>query len=238
MARNKLRKEKELNQIKKSTNVFFNIIFIILSALCIFPIVFVFSISISSETSIQKNGYQLIPQELSAAAYQFLWNERGTILHAAFISILVTALGIILSVLLTTTMGYVVSRNTYKLKSFYTWVIFIPMIFNGGMLAGYVVNTNILHLRNSIWALILPLAVSPFNIVICKTFFKTTIPDSIVESAKMAQDSFEFLHRSFYRFQSRSLQQSHCSRHLDIGMTGFRHPYIFQTRIYRHYSLC
>lgn len=52
MARNKLRKEKELNQIKKSTNVFFNIIFIILSALCIFPIVFVFSISISSETSI------------------------------------------------------------------------------------------------------------------------------------------------------------------------------------------
>ena len=184
MARNKLRKEKELNQIKKSTNVFFNIIFIILSALCIFPIVFVFSISISSETSIQKNGYQLIPQELSAAAYQFLWNERGTILHATFISILVTALGIILSVLLTTTMGYVVSRNTYKLKSFYTWVIFIPMIFNGGMLAGYVVNTNILHLRNSIWALILPLAVSPFNIVICKTFFKTTIPDSIVESAK------------------------------------------------------
>ena len=185
MARNKLRKEKELNQIKKSTNVFFNIIFIILSALCIFPIVFVFSISISSETSIQKNGYQLIPQELSAAAYQFLWNERGTILHATFISILVTALGIILSVLLTTTMGYVVSRNTYKLKSFYTWVIFIPMIFNGGMLAGYVVNTNILHLRNSIWALILPLAVSPFNIVICKTFFKTTIPDSIVESAKI-----------------------------------------------------
>lgn len=184
MARNKLRKEKELNQIKKSTNVFFNIIFIILSALCIFPIVFVFSISISSETSIQKNGYQLIPQELSAAAYQFLWNERGTILHATFISILVTALGIILSVLLTTTMGYVVSRNTYKLKSFYTWVIFIPMIFNGGMLAGYVVNTNILHLRNSIWALILPLAVSPFNIVICKTFFKTTIPDSIVESGK------------------------------------------------------
>ena len=185
MARNKLRKEKELNQIKKSTNVFFNIIFIILSALCIFPIVFVFSISISSETSIQKNGYQLIPQELSAAAYQFLWNERGTILHATFISILVTALGIILSVLLTTTMGYVVSRNTYQLKSFYTWVIFIPMIFNGGMLAGYVVNTNILHLRNSIWALILPLAVSPFNIVICKTFFKTTIPDSIVESAKI-----------------------------------------------------
>lgn len=178
-------KKKEINQIKKSTNVFFNIIFIALSALCIFPIVFVFSISVSSEESIQKNGYRLIPEEFSSAAYQFLWNERGTILHATFMSILVTALGILLSVLLTTTMGYVVSRNSYKLKGFYTWVIFIPMIFNGGMLASYVVNANILHLRNTIWALILPLAVSSFNIVMCKTFFKTTIPDSIVESAKI-----------------------------------------------------
>lgn len=185
MAAKVKKKKKEFNQIKKSTNVFFNIIFIILSALCIFPIVFVFSISISSETSIQKYGYRLIPEEFSNAAYQFLWNERGTILQATFMSILVTALGILLSVLLTTTMGYVVSRNNYKLKGFYTWVIFIPMIFNGGMLASYVVNANILHLRNTIWALILPLAVSSFNIVMCKTFFKTSIPDSIIESAKI-----------------------------------------------------
>ena len=181
----KNKKHKELNQIKKSTNVFFHIIFIMLSALCIFPIVFVFSISISSENSIQKYGYQLMPAELSGAAYQFLWNERSTILHATFISVLVTGLGILISVMLTTTMGYVLSRRTYKLKGLYTWIVFIPMIFNGGMLAGYVVNTNILHLRDTIWALILPLAVSSFNIVICKTFFRTTIPDSIVESAKI-----------------------------------------------------
>ena len=82
-------------------------------------------------------------------------------------------------------MGYVLSRVNYKLREFYTWLVFIPMIFNGGMLASYVVNSNILHLRNTIWALILPLAVSSFNVVICKTFFKTTIPDSIIESAKV-----------------------------------------------------
>ncbi len=178
-------KERQLNQIKTSTNIIFNLIFIILSLLCIFPVVFVFSISISDETAIQKYGYRIIPAEVSNAAYQFLWNERDTILHALWISILVTGLGIIISVLLTTTMGYVLSRNTYFLKGFYTWLVFIPMIFNGGMLASYVVNSNILHLRNTIWALILPLAVSSFNVVICKTFFKTTIPDSIVESAKV-----------------------------------------------------
>lgn len=178
-------KVRNLNQISKGTDAFFNLVFILLSLLCIFPVVFVFSISISSEAGIQKYGYQIIPTELSASAYQFLWNERGTILHALFISVLVTAIGIVISVLLTTSMGYVLSRNTYALKGFYTWVVFIPMIFNGGMLASYVVNANILHLRDTIWALILPLAVSSFNVVICKTFFKTTIPDSIVESAKM-----------------------------------------------------
>lgn len=178
-------KVRNLNQISKGTDAFFNLVFILLSLLCIFPVVFVFSISISSEAGIQKYGYQIIPTELSASAYQFLWNERGTILHALFISALVTAIGIVISVLLTTSMGYVLSRNTYALKGFYTWVVFIPMIFNGGMLASYVVNANILHLRDTIWALILPLAVSSFNVVICKTFFKTTIPDSIVESAKM-----------------------------------------------------
>lgn len=178
-------KVRNLNQISKGTDAFFNLVFILLSLLCIFPVVFVFSISISSEAGIQKYGYQIIPTELSASAYQFLWNERDTILHALFISVLVTAIGIVISVLLTTSMGYVLSRNTYALKGFYTWVVFIPMIFNGGMLASYVVNANILHLRDTIWALILPLAVSSFNVVICKTFFKTTIPDSIVESAKM-----------------------------------------------------
>lgn len=64
-------------------------------------------------------------------------------------------------------------------------VVFIPMIFNGGMIASYVVNTNMLGLKNSVWALIWPLAVSSFNIIICKTFFRTTIPDSIIESAKI-----------------------------------------------------
>jgi len=178
-------KKKEINQIKKSTDIVFNIIFIFLSLICIFPVLMVFSISISSEASIAQYGYQLIPHEVSTAAYEFLWNEKDVILHALWISVLVTAIGIVVSVLLTTSMGYVLSRPNYKLKPFYTWLVFIPMIFNGGMLASYVVNANLLQLRNSIWALILPLAVSSFNVVICRTFFKSTVPDSIIESAKI-----------------------------------------------------
>lgn len=174
-----------LNQIKTSTNVIFNVIFLVLAVMCIIPLLFVFSISITDEESIRANGYQLIPQALSASAYQFLWNERMTILRAAFMSVLVTVVGTIISIGLNTSMGYVVSRRNFKLKTIYTWLIFIPMVFNGGMLASCVVTNNILGLNNSIWALILPLACSAFSVTICRTFFRTTVPDSIIESAKI-----------------------------------------------------
>ncbi|GMQ59206.1 carbohydrate ABC transporter permease [Vallitalea sediminicola] len=186
-----LKKNKEktetlkFNKIKKSSNGIFNIIFIIASIICIAPIIFVFMISITSEKSLAKYGYHLIPKEFSLDAYMFLYQEADVIIKALFISILVTCLGTLIGVILTTTMGYVLSRPDYKLKGFLTWIVFIPMIFNGGMIATYVVYTNFLGLKDSIWSLILPLAVSSFNVIICKTFFRTTIPESIIESARI-----------------------------------------------------
>ena len=168
----------KINRVKGGTNAAFNVLFALLAAMAILPVIFVFIISISSEESIRLVGYSFAPRGFSASAYAFLWNERATILQALFISVSVTCMGTLLGLALTTTM-------VFKMKSFYTWVVFIPMIFNGGMVASYVVNANVLGLKNTIWALILPLAVSSFNIIICKTFFRSTIPDSIIESAKM-----------------------------------------------------
>ncbi len=177
--------EMRLNRIGKGTNFLFNILFLVLALACIVPVVFVFMISITSEASLAKYGYQLFPREFSLKSYQFLWGEKAMILRALAISVLVTVSGTAIGVALTTTMGYVLSRPGYKLNGFLTWIVFIPMIFNGGMIASYVVNTNLLNLKNSIWVLILPLAVSSFNVIVCKTFFRTTIPDSIIESAKI-----------------------------------------------------
>lgn len=175
----------KMNHVRPGTNAGFNLLFTLLAAMAIIPVLFVFMISISSEESIRVSGYSFVPQSFSNSAYMFLWNERATILSALWISVLVTVSGTVLGLALTTTMGYVLSRPGFKLKGFYTWVVFIPMIFNGGMVASYVVNANILNMKNTIWALILPLAVSSFNIIVCKTFFRSTIPDSIIESAKI-----------------------------------------------------
>ncbi|WP_169082511.1 carbohydrate ABC transporter permease [Paenibacillus sp. PL91] len=175
----------KFNRTSKVVNIFFNLIFIILALLCVIPVVVVLSISFSSEDSIRETGYHLLPIALSGEAYAYVVKQGTMILRALGVSALVTAVGTVLGVLLTTSMGYVLSRPTYKLNGFLTWVVFIPMIFNGGLVSSYFINTNLLGLKDSVWALILPLAVSSFNVIICKTFFKSTIPDGLIESAEI-----------------------------------------------------
>ena len=118
MAKNKkdldLADSSNLNQIKKSTNVVFNILFVILALTCIIPVVFIFIISITSEQSIKMNGYQFIPESYSLDAYKFLFREGEMILRALGVSVLVTAVGTTLGVILTMLMGYVLSRSNYK----------------------------------------------------------------------------------------------------------------------------
>ncbi|MDQ8739136.1 carbohydrate ABC transporter permease [Paenibacillus sp. LHD-38] len=175
----------KFNRTSKVVNIFFNLIFIILALLCVIPVVVVLSISFSSEDSIRETGYHLLPVALSGEAYAYVVKQGTLILRALGVSALVTVVGTLLGVLLTTSMGYVLSRPTYKLNGFLTWVVFIPMIFNGGLVSSYFINTNLLGLKDSVWALILPLAVSSFNVIICKTFFKSTIPDGLIESAEI-----------------------------------------------------
>ena len=171
------------NRISKPTNLIFNMIFLLLALAAIVPFVLVLMISISNEEMIRLYGYHLIPKKFSLDAYRFLWNERNTMLQSLGISLANTIIGTLISVALTTSMGYVLSRPQYRLKGFLTYMIFIPMIFSGGMVASFVVNVNILHLRDTIWSMILPLLLSSFNIVICRSFFKSTIPESVIESA-------------------------------------------------------
>ncbi len=189
MAKNKkdldLADSSKLNRISGSTNAIFNIIFILLALICIIPVFFVFMISISSEESIAQNGYRFIPEVFSLDAYKFLGREISMILDALGVSVIVTAVGTALGVALTTLMGYVISRRSYKLNNFFTMLVFVPMVFNGGMISSYVVNTQFMHLKDTMWALILPLCVSSFNVVICKTFFRTNIPESVIESAQI-----------------------------------------------------
>lgn len=175
----------EYSRIKKPTNVLFNIILTILSLISIVPFIFVIIISFTDENSLAMNGYRFIPEKWSTHAYSYILESGESILRSYGITILVTVLGTVIGLLLISTYAYALSRKTYAYRSFFTKVITIPMLFSGGMIANYLIVTKVLMLKDTIWALILPLCMNSFNIIVLRTFFKTSIPDAVVESAKI-----------------------------------------------------
>ena len=161
-----------LNRIKPTTNFAFNAFFLI---------------SITDVEVIAREGYKFFPRpdELKVEAYTYLWSQRKTIGQALLISFLSTACATVLGIICNCTMGYVLSRKEFFLRDPLIYFIFVPMVFGGGMAASYVVNTQILGLRDTFWILILPFAAGSGNVILAKTFFRTTIHDSIIESCKI-----------------------------------------------------
>lgn len=123
----------KFNRTSNGINALFTLIFILLAIACVVPVIVVLSISLTDESYIRETGYSIFPTALSGDAYSYIAKQGTMILRALGVSLLVTVVGTALGVLLTTTMGYVISRPAYKLKNFLTWVVFIPMVFNGGL---------------------------------------------------------------------------------------------------------
>ncbi|MBP3360793.1 MAG: carbohydrate ABC transporter permease [Clostridia bacterium] len=156
-----------------------------MAAACIFPLILVISISFSDQEAIARFGYRLIPDKFSIDAYKYVLASGSGIGHAYLVTILSTVSGTFLSVLVIAMYAYPLSREGLKYKGFFTFYIFFTMLFSGGLVAWYMVVTRVLCLGNTIWALILPLTMSAWYVIIMRTFFQTSIPASLIESARL-----------------------------------------------------
>lgn len=175
------------NSLRRGTEAAFVALFILLALMCLIPVAFTMIVSLSSQDSISKVGYSFLPVEWSSEAYRYVWSLRDrfgfpTVLRAMLNSLAITVIGTVLGLSLISSMGYVLSRRTFRLRKVYSVFVFIPMIFNGGLLATYVINAQLLGLKNSLWAVILPLACSSFYIMVMATFFRTSVPEEVIES--------------------------------------------------------
>lgn len=186
------KKEKEVvegmakyNRVSKPANVAFSIVFIVSALMAVIPLVLVIIISFTDKESIFRNGYSFTPDKWSLKAYETLWETRASIGQSFLVSIFITVAGTALGLFLNATMGYVLSRKSFKFSKFYTYIVFIPMVFFGGLVANYLVVTQFLNIEGTILALILPMAVTSFYVIILRTFFTTTVPDSLIESGKI-----------------------------------------------------
>lgn len=175
----------EVRSFGPGANVLFNILVAIFAFSCVLPLIFIVVISFSSEHSLVSNGYQFWPSQWSTAGYVYLSKMSGQLLNALGVTVLVTVLGTLINATFTSTYAYSISRSSFKYRRFFTIFCLITMLFTPGMVANYIVMTNLLQLKDTIWALILPMAVSPFNIIVMRTFFKRQVNESIIEAARI-----------------------------------------------------
>ncbi|WP_392397669.1 carbohydrate ABC transporter permease [Paenibacillus tuaregi] len=166
-------------------NIVFNIIIGLFSFSCVFPFLYVIIISFTDEKTLALEGFSILPSKFSADAYHYIFSTGSELFSSFGLTLLVTVLGTFITLFLVTTYAYAVSRKSFEFRGFFSFLAFFTMLFSGGMVPGYIVMTQFLHLQNTIWSLVLPLAMSAFSIIVMRTFFQTTVPDEIIESAKM-----------------------------------------------------
>ena len=168
----------EVRSFNPTVNLIFNIVLALFAFSCVLPFLFVIAISLTSETSLAENGYRFWPGEFSFAAYSYLFSGAmsSKIFQAFGISVFITVFGTVINATMTSLYAYVISRSNFPFRRFFT-------LF--ALVANYLVMVNLIQLKDTIWALILPIALGPFNILVMRTFFKKTVPDSIIESARI-----------------------------------------------------
>ncbi len=170
----------------KGFSIFFNALLIFLVLACLIPFWLLIVSSFTSEMYLVQNGYSMMPKEFSLAAYNFLFATRNSILQAYKMSIIIAAIGVTASVVMTILFAYPLSRSGLPGRNFFSLFLFFTMLFNGGLVPTYLVYTNLVHIKDSLWAMIIPyLLFNPFLVIMMRTYFTTSIPSEVIEAAML-----------------------------------------------------
>jgi putative aldouronate transport system permease protein len=149
----------------------------------VLPLLYVVSVSLTPYGEVLKNGgYVLIPKHLTLSAYSKLL-ESSNIFHSLQVTVLITVVGTLINLVLTTLMAYPLSRKNMPWRSFFLGMVVLTMLFGGGIIPTYLV-VKATGLIDSIWSMILPNAIWSFNVLIMKSFFEN-LPEELLESARI-----------------------------------------------------
>lgn len=181
----KKKKARNFNEISNVSNVILHIIFIIVALLAILPIVLIFMASITDEESLITQGYTFFPKHRTTFTYKFLFSGASNIINAYKVTIIATVLGTLISTTLTMLYAYPISRSTFKYRNVFSFILFFTMLFQGGLVPWYILYVRYLHIDDTLLALLMPGFVSAFNCLIVKTFFRTGLPEEILDAAKV-----------------------------------------------------
>ncbi|MDY4668834.1 MAG: carbohydrate ABC transporter permease [Oliverpabstia sp.] len=170
----------------KCFQVGINTILIVVTLIIILPFVLVFISSLTDENVLIRNGYSFFPEKMSLYAYQYIVRQGEKILRAYGVTIIVTAVGTILNITISSMMAYPLSVKTLPHRRVLTFFVFFTMLFNGGLVPTYLMYVNYFHIKNTLWALLIPnFLMSANNVLMIRSYFVTSIPGALFEAAQI-----------------------------------------------------
>lgn len=177
-------------KIKKSKyTIAFNtiayIILTILSAICVLPFIIIVSGSLTDNQIIIKEGYHILPKNITLAAYKTIFETPKDILQAYGVTMYCTIIGTFLGLIMIALTGYVLSRKSFAYRNLISFIIYFTTIFGGGLVPWYFMITGVLKLKGTLMAIWMPGLMSPFLIILMRTFITAAVPDEITEAASI-----------------------------------------------------
>ena len=170
----------------KKFHVTINVILVLLSACCLLPFLLLIASSFTEEAILIRVGYTFFPKSFSLDAYAYLFKGSTKILMGYGVTILITAAGTSVSILITTLMAYALSRKDLPGRNVIAFLVFFTMLFNGGLVPSYMMWSNTFHIKDTLLALLLPnLLLNAFYVIMMRSYFNANIPDALIEAARI-----------------------------------------------------
>lgn len=170
----------------KGFQIFGHILMCTLLICALAPFILLIMSSLTDEQALITNGYSFFPAKFSTYAYEYLLRKSGSVVRGYGISAVVTSIGTVCNLLITTLYAYPLSRKELPGRNFFAFYLFFTMLFSGGLVPSYLMWTQTFHIRNTIFALLVPnLLMSAFNVIMMRTYFTANIPDAVVEAARV-----------------------------------------------------
>ena len=179
---------------------------------CLLPVLLVFIASISDDASLTQKGFSFFPTAFSTKGWDYVFNFGSQLLRSYEVTIFITVVGTALSLIVMSMYAYVLSKKEFMLRRFFTVLLIITMLFDGGQVSKYIIFSSVYKMKDTIWVLILPTCVSAMNVIIIRSYIQSNIPDSLAEAALIdyaLHNSSEFTPQEFAELL-RNLPQESC----------------------------
>jgi putative aldouronate transport system permease protein len=159
------------------------VVLIVLSVLCMLPFVIILSGSFTDNDTIISSGYSILPRDVTLDAYKTIFENPKDMLLAYQVTALVTLIGTVVGLLLIAMTGFVLSRKEFRCRNIISFMIYFTSIFGGGLVPWYYMYAGVLQSKGTLFPIIVPALMSPFLIILMRTFIVSALPDEITEAA-------------------------------------------------------